>query len=151
MRWPGHKRAPGVAPERDQRPEDASTHLGHATPRRHTLSDTQLPTRARGAGRAMSPERTCRRNQRYLKLRRSGAISLYKNDVGSWPTERRLSIAVRAVGGRAPRIGCGRFGKREDQADLGSGSVAFEPDSATMGFDDGAGDREAETRSGGAA
>jgi hypothetical protein len=37
MRWPGHKGVPGVAPERDQRPKDASTHLGHATPRRRTL------------------------------------------------------------------------------------------------------------------
>jgi len=24
MRWPGHKGVPGVAPERDQRPKDAS-------------------------------------------------------------------------------------------------------------------------------
>lgn len=41
MRWPGHKAVPGVAPERDQRPEDASTHLGHATPRRRTLLNSE--------------------------------------------------------------------------------------------------------------
>jgi hypothetical protein len=39
MRWPGHTGVPGVAPEKEKRPESATTHLGHATPRRQTLPD----------------------------------------------------------------------------------------------------------------
>lgn len=42
MHWLGHTGVPGVAPERTQRPIGASTHLGHATPRRKTVPDGKL-------------------------------------------------------------------------------------------------------------
>jgi hypothetical protein len=77
------------------------------------------PPRSRDAatphaiGHAATDSRTRRRQGDEPRAGRAGGTSvtsnsdapgqsLYENDVGSWSTERRLSIAVRAVGGRAP-------------------------------------------------